>query len=286
MKLCRNHRLRLTPGRRTRRGFTLVEMAVVLVIVGVLMMSLLLPLGTQMEQRQITDTRARLEDAREALIAFALINGRQPCPATTTSAGLEAPVAPVNGVCTKPYDGFLPARTLSFNPQSSNGYAIDSWNNPIRYAVSKVSSSVFTTPPSGSAGIKYRVGLNGLADTGLQPDLRVCSDATGITGAGAASAACATGKDITNINPGTVVAVIYSVGKNFASGGAAGIDEAANWNPDPADPTKLTTLLPDRVFVSHTPAPTGATGGAFDDIVLWIPVGTLISRMITAGALP
>jgi prepilin-type N-terminal cleavage/methylation domain-containing protein len=258
-------------------GFTLVEMAVVLVIVGLLMASLLLPLGAQLEQRQISDTRARLEDAREALIAFAIVNGRLPCPATTTSAGLEAPVAPVNGVCTNPWGGFLPARTLSFNPQSPDGYAIDAWNNPIRYAISNASSSLFTSPPA--TGIKSVVQASGFGDSSLQPDLRVCSDAIGST-----STACAAGKDVTSA--ASVVAIVYSVGKNFASVGATGIDEAANWNPNPADPTKLTTLSSDRVFVSHTPTPAGAPGGEFDDIVLWIPVATLFSRMIAAGTLP
>ena len=268
--------------RATERGFTLLEIAIVLGIIGLLLVSLLLPLGTQLDQRRITETQKRLEDARDALIAFAIINGRLPCPATTTSAGIEDPAG--GGTCTKPYDGFLPARTLSFNPQSSDGYALDSWNIPIRYAVSTVSSSVFTTYVSGSAGIKYQVDTNGFGYSGLQPDLRVCTTATGITNAGTGSAACASGNDITSTT--SVVAVIYSTGKNFASTGAAGIDEAANWAPDPADATKLTTSTRDRVFVSHTPAPAEASNGEFDDIVLWLPVGTLFNRMIAAGALP
>ena len=38
------------------------------------------------------------------------------------------------------------------------------------------------------------------------------------------------------------------------------------------------------VFVSHTPV----TGGAneFDDIVTWIPVSTIIKKMLDAGKLP
>ena len=278
----RAYKVQLSPGCAAHAGFTLIEMAVVLAVIGFLLASLLLPLGTQMEQRQISDTQKRLEEAREALIAFAIINGRLPCPATTTSAGLEAPAG--GGNCTKPHDGFLPARTLSFNPQSPDGYAIDTWNNPIRYAVSSVTTSVFTTYTAGVAGIKYQVQTNGFGAAGLQPDLRVCSDATGITNAGAASAACAAGKDITDTT--SVVAVIYSTGRNFASTGAAGTDEVANWTPDPADATKLTTLSRDRVFVSHTPAPAGASGGEFDDIVLWLPAATLFSRMIAAGVLP
>jgi len=71
--------------------------------------------------------------------------------------------------------------------------------------------------------------------------------------------------------------VIYSLGKNAASGGT-GTDETANPNPNSANN--------DQVFVSHAPTMAGATNGEFDDIVTWLSVNTLFSRMIAAGALP
>jgi hypothetical protein len=37
---------------------------------------------------------------------------------------------------------------------------------------------------------------------------------------------------------------------------------------------------------SHTPAPTGAAGGEFDDQVLWKSVGTLYSKLVAAQVLP
>jgi hypothetical protein len=40
------------------------------------------------------------------------------------------------------------------------------------------------------------------------------------------------------------------------------------------------------VFVSHPPAPASAAGGEFDDSMVWIPVGLLYSRLISAGLLP
>ena len=252
------------------RGFTLVEIAVVMVVVGLLMMSMLLPLSAQLEQKAAADTLKRMEDAREALIAFALLNGRLPCPATSGSAGIEAPTG--GGVCTQPYDGFLPARTLSIYPQSAGGNALDAWNNPIRYAVSKVTSSVYTKYTPGSAGIKYQVSLNGLGDPGLQPDLRICATASAITNPGQPTATCG-GQDIASTT--SVVAVIYSTGKNgaLAADASSRPDEAANLNAD-------------RVFVSHLSAPSGSTGGEFDDILIWISAGTLFNRMIAASVLP
>src|SRR5713226_3898267 len=71
-------------------GFTLVELAVVLAIVGLLLGSLMYTLSAQTEQRNFEETRRRLEQARELVLSFAIVNGRLPCPAR--SAATAAPV--------------------------------------------------------------------------------------------------------------------------------------------------------------------------------------------------
>jgi hypothetical protein len=73
-------------------------------------------------------------------------------------------------------------------------------------------------------------------------------------------------------NQKTVVAIVFSTGKNGATGGI-GTNEARN-------------LDGNELFVSRTPDPATATGGEFDDQVLWISVGTLYSKLIAAGLLP
>ena len=72
-------------------GFTLVEMAVVLLIVALLVGSGLSVVSAQVEQQKYKDTQRILDDAREALLGFAAANGRLPCPATAASNGIEAP---------------------------------------------------------------------------------------------------------------------------------------------------------------------------------------------------
>lgn len=240
-------------------GFTLVEMAIVLVIVGLLLGGLLMPLGAQMEQRKISETQKALDDIKEALIGYAVANGRLPCPASATSNGIESPQG--GGVCTNPFNGFLPSATLGLSQTDSQGYAVDAWGltqNRIRYAVSTANTSAFTT-------------LNGMKTTTmatLAPDLRVCASATGIT-----ATTCGTAVSLTN----NAVAIIYSLGKNASTGGL-GTDEAANPNPNSANN--------DQVFVSHTPTSAAAANGEFDDIVTWLSPNTLFNRMVAAGQLP
>src|ERR1035437_4340677 len=127
---------------KTTHGFTLVELAIVLVIVALILGTGLTLLSAQQEQRRIEDTNARLSDAREALIGFAIANGRLPCPASATSNGVESYVGVVGGSsCTNFYNGFLPAATLGLTPADSQGYAINAWSNRIRYAVTQWSNA-------------------------------------------------------------------------------------------------------------------------------------------------
>lgn len=243
------------------RGFTLVELAVVLAIVGFLMASAMFVLSAQMEQRNFEETRRRLEQAREYVLAYAMANGRLPCPATAVSNGAEAIAAAAasgtGGTCTLNYNGFLPAATIGFAPTGSDGRAIDGWGNPIRYAVSKTSEPHFT----GNVALKANWSTVAPADI----DICLHLAAEDQTTCGASSNRVVTS--------GTVVAVIWSQGKNFATAGAPGIDEKNNNDASAA-------------FVSRTPSPAGAPNGEFDDMLVWIPVGLLYGRLIAAGVLP
>ena len=235
-------------------GFTLVEMAMVLLIVALLLSGLVPSISQQMEQRRITETRQQLEEIKDALMGFAIINGRLPCPASATSNGQESPVG--GGNCTNTYNGFVPAATLGMaSALNSQGHPIDAWGNPLAYAVTESNSNAYTTS-------------NGLATVGLDslsPDLLVCSTSTGISGSN-----CATGKKLT---AGSGIPVIlYSSGGNAAYGGT-GADESKNNDNN-------------RVFVSHTPTPETAANGEFDDIVTWMSNHLLLNRMVTAGKLP
>lgn len=243
---------------QAHKGFSLVEMAIVLAIVALLMAGLLPTLSSQVEQQRTNETRKQLDEIQQALIGYAIVNGRLPCPASSTSNGVEDPVG--GGSCNHSYDGFVPSATLGLSTTDSSGFSVDAWGNRIHYAVTQSDGSAFTT-------------TNGMSNTGissLTPDLLVCS-----TASTSGSSCSVAGSSLTS-SPGVPV-VIYSTGKNGGAGGT-GADEQENPNPNSADN--------DQVFVSRTPTSSSSANGEYDDLVIWLSHGILINRMVAAGRLP
>ncbi len=107
-------------------GFTLVEMAVVLVIVGLLLTGLLVPLGAQLELRRQEETRVALDEAKEALIGYALANNFFPCPDTNAIPNGTEGARAANQCVTSV--GVLPWQVLGVRAQ-------DAWGRYIRYRV-------------------------------------------------------------------------------------------------------------------------------------------------------
>jgi len=276
------------------QGFTLVELAVVMAIMGLVLGSLMYTLSAQTDQRNFEDTRRRLDQARELLLTYAIINGRLPCPgrsaataAPATQAGDEVRDASGNCIGDAVTDyyggasggvtlGLLPARTIGFRETDSSGFAVDAWGNRIRYAVANLITSC-----SGTSTTPHFTNATNLKTNGIScqaNDLLVCKSSndgtltiTSTTCGGAANQI---------MSQSLVVAIVYSTGKNFISAQTAAAatalgrtDEAANLNGD-------------RVFVWHSPAPGTAANGEFDDQMTWITVGELYGRLISAGVLP
>lgn len=242
------------------RGFTLIEMAVVVAVIAILLGSILVPLATQVEERRFADARRMLEEAREALMGFAVVNGRLPCPASNISGGAEEPSE--GGACTAAHNGFLPAVTLGISPTDGQGFALDPWGNRIRYAVSTVGNTFTTNTTLVGMSAALLAGTLGASQA---PDLQVCSTAAGISGP---PPACAAGSLVSRNAP----AVIYSPGPNGLSG-SVGADEVENSNGD-------------RLFVSRPLGASGSAGGEFDDVIVWLSPNILYNRMIVGGKLP
>jgi len=243
--------------RRFENGFTLIEMAMVLMIVSLLLGSLLVPVAARLEQGKIADTQQTEATIIEALMGYALTNGRLPCPASATSNGTESFASggnSSNGLCSNFYNGWVPAVTLGLSNIDNQGYAVDAWNNRIHYAVTAAGSNAFTKTNS--------ITLSSVAD------LSVCSTAS------TSSSSCSVTSSILTAN---TPAVVYSLGKNAVTGGVSA-DEAENPNPNSADN--------DKVFVSHSPSASGTSSGEFDDLLVWMSPNILLGRLVAAGKLP
>jgi len=135
-------------------GFTLVEMAIVLVVLGLTASFLIAPLAMRFEASRRHATENMLDDITEALIGFALVHGRLPCPS------IEAdPLNPAYGLeqtppCSLNVPGTLPWRTLGLP-------AHDSWAGRWHYRPDKnfVEGTIsLSTLPSGQIQIKDHDG--------------------------------------------------------------------------------------------------------------------------------
>ncbi|WP_137936666.1 prepilin-type N-terminal cleavage/methylation domain-containing protein [Chitinivorax sp. B] len=119
-----------TPGASC--GFSLVELVVVLLVLGLIMAGVMGPLSAQQEARRVNESRLTLDAALEALAGYAMANGGLPCPAVGTIAtgSNGAGVAPANCVFGpgSVAVGVLPWVTLGL-PEN------DAWGHRMTYAI-------------------------------------------------------------------------------------------------------------------------------------------------------
>ena len=229
------------------QGFSLVEMAVVLVIVGLMIGGLLTPLSMQMEQRRTGETQKAMEEAREALMGYAMRNGYLPCPAKSASNGIEDRSGVV---CTDGRrEGLLPWATLGVQK-------LDGWGHPFHYSVTPGyanSQAMFTLQTRRDITIGTRDARGNLVSATEINDIPAVIVSHGKNGNGAVS----------------------DSGIRSASGSTTNADERIN-----AAETGI-------AFVTRTPSDNpNAPGGEFDDLVLWVSPNILFNRMVSSGALP
>ena len=107
--------------RRREAGFSLIELAIVIAIVGLISVTGLNLLAGSVRATQTRTTQDRLDLATEAILAFYMANNRLPCPAdgdlapgdTGYGTALGAPGAcTITGITSD--NGVLPWRTLGY----------------------------------------------------------------------------------------------------------------------------------------------------------------------------
>lgn len=228
------------------RGFTLVEMAIVLVIIAFMIGGVLAPLSTQKEQERRGENQALLEEALEALAGFAVVNGYLPCPDTIGDDGLEdtgGNLGDCGRLTATPNDfyiGRIPWVDLGVNAE------FDPWGDG-RFVYYAVNGAFVGDPADGTF------------------ELDAAGAGTGVIRVHASAADCGTNNNLIADN---VPAVIWTSAKTLYIGNA---DEDENLDPDRC-----------LVFRPYS----NVTNQEFDDQMVWLSPNVLFNRMVSAGKLP
>lgn len=138
---------------RDNKGFTLIEVALIILIGGILLASLSTGLLVYIKQAKINETREKMKQVTSAIAQFQAVNGYFPCPASRTikaditGFGLEVGSGTPNDCRTGAFAGTalavggtgdnirigtVPVRSLNL----PDDYMFDSWGNRLTYAVS------------------------------------------------------------------------------------------------------------------------------------------------------
>jgi prepilin-type N-terminal cleavage/methylation domain-containing protein len=237
------------------RGFTLIEMAIVLVIITILISGLAVPLSAQIQARRITETKQTLQEARNALQGYAMMTGAAagpsgtaflPCP-DTTGDGTEKRNG--TGDCTNSVNGvsygWFPWVTLGTAAQ-------DAWGNRLRYVV------ISQFAKSGTGG-----GFHLSSGTPGNP-IQICT-----------TRSCPPPLLANN-----VAFALISHGPN--GWGALNINGTTLAAPSGPDETENLAFNP--VLVMRTPTSPGSTLGEFDDLVAWVSQPVLAGLVCPTGS--
>ncbi|HEY9191415.1 MAG TPA: type II secretion system protein [Methyloversatilis sp.] len=232
-----------------QHGFTLIEIAIALTVIALLSVGAMSALQLAMLRARIAETRDAVREAREAVVAFTVVNRSLPCPAVSATDGTEQSRA--GGSCAN-RRGLLPWQTLGVR-------GIDGWGNRLGYAVSQ--------PLVKNTGNRIQ-----LTDVG---DLKIMGRA-------------ADGSSVQVVTSAAVAFALWSHGENGRGATTLLGSQIADDSTTNAD-EKVNTSQPDssvEIYAREGSVSTGADGGEFDDLVEWESRYVLFGRMMSAGQLP
>lgn len=257
------------------KGFTLIELAMVLFIVSLLLGAILTPLATSIEQENRQQAEDMLEEIRDTLIGYAIINGRLPCPDCPDSAvGTCNAGSPNDGIedrsgspltCRTSF-GNLPWVDLQVDEN-------DPWGNHVTYQVSSDYSRDSNTSACGTetVGVSFELCTVGTIDV-----------------RGAYSASYSGNPDIAD----NVVAIVISHGKNYLDQTQQN-QEVENYGRNPVNPDTGSNILSSytatdydgNVFIKRDYSQSN-DDITYDDLMIWVSPNTLMNKMVSAGKLP
>jgi len=235
----------------SQRGFSLVELSIVLIIVGLLVGTAATPISSSIKQARFKRTVAQLNNIHEVLTGHLIATGRLPCPLRFNA------VQPDDATTTSPcltQHGALPATALGLvGARSPGGGLLDEWGREYLYAVSLADHQQLgelKAPDWLTTGEPAAIGAENLS-----ADLQLCRSV--------AANNCAAKNLIAN----QIVWVVHSRGEN---------DNADGLESENADNDKVFTI---SGYSSNQQQP-------FDDQLIWASRSELVYWLLKANWLP
>ncbi|MBT8438303.1 MAG: prepilin-type N-terminal cleavage/methylation domain-containing protein [Gammaproteobacteria bacterium] len=241
----------MTIYRSRSKGFTLIEMAVVLVIVGLLLGSFIGTFASRIDTTRRDATEKELAEIKQMLIAFAYTKDPPylPCPDTDVPPDGRENRNGANDCSAGINVGTLPWIDIGL------GHA-DSWSTRYSYWV----NINYARPAGFNLLTSELIGSSSVAT-------RVNDVATGVA-----------------VN---AVAVVYSRGKNGLGGvGTDNVSRVAIPAAGHDDENDNADANFNFIFRPSTDEGAATAGGIFDDILVWINSYELKAKMVETGVLP
>lgn len=285
------HDLRMK--RPPETGFSLTELAIVLVVVGLLFAFTLPISSTLINNERRAATAKKLDNIQAAVIGFAMTNKRLPCPADgnqvmdSVGAGVEDVRDGAGHCASSQLNGVIPWKTIGL----SSADALDAWYNQITYRVGyalTVNNSLDMsncdpagTGPATGAGlcattcigtftaINCTSPTNFLAGKGLQ-----VSDGAGIV----MNPAAGTGAAYVLVSHGENGYGAYSSLGTYQATAAKGVAGTTMENPNINVPALVVTAGPSPIFFDAPQRDASDATVYFDDLLVRPPIMTLINK--------
>lgn len=278
----------LTPHRKRLAGFSLVEMAIVILIAGIMMGAGLPLLAVKQEAAKWDVTKKNQEAIKQALINYLGKNRRLPCPGDSTGAELGRNAAPPP--CPS-YTGIVPYKELGLDRAA----ALDGWENFTTYVVSPNITLPVPLVPAPLLTTAWLYTYNSATASNSSPYIYT---------------------QTTNpANPGPIAAVDLAFWPSTSTGGIKVTSDGTNTIADPVNATGAAVVLisygkngygANNVKGKNAPPPAAntyevqnaassvVTAGVikrdstetFDDIVMMLSASDLTGPLIANGTLP
>jgi prepilin-type N-terminal cleavage/methylation domain-containing protein len=306
-------------------GFTLIEIAIVLLVVAILLGYTVAMVPVQQELKQYRQVEQQMEAIYDHLIGFAQVNGRLPCP--DTSGGVGNVPGTVNGVldgfedtadnlrnhpdggagtsvgddddladdnifdgeidgCLA-FSGYLPAGTLGISGDidSATGRLLDPWGQPYRYAVSDINADANVDGDNADNEIGF--GLDLVTSNGVREE--------GLPAFSPASTIVPLSGSLLNICNDS-----SALGNDLTCADASSTDIVTNVAAVIISTGKDRGTIASNIQAENIDdfqdgtndkvyiyaTRSDVAGAEYDDVVKWISTNVLFSKMIEADQLP